>query len=609
MNYPAPGDLIGGKYRITEVIGEGGFGIVYRASTEGTGRAVAIKLQKVRTGARGRTADARFQREMRVVAQLEAAETLTLYDYGQTADGRPFMVTEFVEGEDLADLIARRGSLSEGETLHVLLQVLYSLREAHEAGVLHRDIKPRNIRVYEHQGDPLRVKVLDFGIAKLLDGAAPKVTVTGNIVGTPKYMAPELFLGDALTPRHDIFAAGIVAVEMLMGSDAIAAAGLNPVARRIRLTPADPVSREVRDVINRMVAADPEERFASVGEIIALVRPMRRAYKRLDVVPRPPAEVRDATGLQGSPESSVSSARPARAGLDRRLPAAAATTFFVVALGAVMWGKQNASNDEMRVTPVAASSDSLRVALKANDYELGVDAMHEGDLLQALAHFRKVDDADGADVEHLRSSGFVDTVFRRLARDESALRSALQIYPERVALFTEIGSERVAEGVPAQARRWAGDWHLRRTPVAVWGKDGHSPREVGAVLRRSWRLDRCDDGEVSRMVVEVMVLPSGLVDSVEVVDGDAKSAAGRCVARVLLATKFGPTVKSAYITGTTLRPGEVAPRRKTTQESLVDGGGKVSQEDVAKMLRPPPQPAPRQLVPAGTMVWRVVLWE
>lgn len=194
MNYPAPGDLIGGKYRITEVIGEGGFGIVYRASTEGTGRAVAIKLQKVRTGARGRTADARFQREMRVVAQLEAAETLTLYDYGQTADGRPFMVTEFVEGEDLADLIARRGSLSEGETLHVLLQVLYSLREAHEAGVLHRDIKPRNIRVYEHQGDPLRVKVLDFGIAKLLDGAAPKVTVTGNIVGTPKYMAPELFL-------------------------------------------------------------------------------------------------------------------------------------------------------------------------------------------------------------------------------------------------------------------------------------------------------------------------------------------------------------------------------------------------------------------------------
>ena len=320
MKIPQSGDVLNGRYRIEAVLGEGSFGVVVRATTLATGRRVALKILK--PGERGYepTSEARFMREMRMIAKLQCPNTLTLYDFGRTDAGLLYMVCEYVEGEDLLNLLNRRGKLLEHEALHIVYQVLLSLGEAHGRGLVHRDIKPQNIRIFNYEDDPLRVKVLDFGLARPFENDDARLTGTGRVVGTPRYMSPEQLFGIEVTPATDVYSLGLVACEMLLGRASTKLDDYRIPMRRGQIPAIEGVSDATRALIHRMTEPDADLRYSSAREALADVREIRTQGPRPEppgnedptihpeprpTAPRPPAEspppVRSASTLSESP--------------------------------------------------------------------------------------------------------------------------------------------------------------------------------------------------------------------------------------------------------------------------------------------------------------------
>jgi serine/threonine-protein kinase len=209
------GRIVEGKYRIGSVLGHGGMGVVYRATRVLIGDTVALKLlhndRLQDTGSRDR-----FQREAQAAARLKHENAVTIYDFGVTSGGLVYLVMELVEGESLAEIIRSRGALPLDLCLDIMKQVCAAVAEAHRHNIIHRDLKPDNI-IVRQVGRGTRVKVLDFGIAKLQDPDASRLTQTGTVIGTPHYMSPEQCMGEQLDGRSDIYSIGIVLFEMLTG--------------------------------------------------------------------------------------------------------------------------------------------------------------------------------------------------------------------------------------------------------------------------------------------------------------------------------------------------------------------------------------------------------
>jgi serine/threonine-protein kinase len=218
---PMIGQLIGGRYRITGVLGEGGMGIVYVGEQQmgSTVRKVAIKTLHAHLS-KDPSVMARFHRECGTVAQLEHPNTIKFYDFGSTADGTLYIAMEFVAGHPLSDVI-QHGPLSPERVIKIMRQVCGALDEAHMQGIIHRDLKPENIILTDRAGETDFVKVLDFGIAARTESAdaqkEQKLTQQGMVLGTPPYMSPEQFTGKALDSRSDIYSLGVMAYEMLAG--------------------------------------------------------------------------------------------------------------------------------------------------------------------------------------------------------------------------------------------------------------------------------------------------------------------------------------------------------------------------------------------------------
>jgi serine/threonine-protein kinase len=219
----APASLVGqtlnNRYRVERKIGEGGFGAVFEGKQLATGRPVALKILHPHSVADA-TVVARFRREAEACSQLRNPHTVTIYDFDQTEDGTLYLAMELVRGESLQEIQHRDGVIEATRALCILDQVAEALAEAHDRGIVHRDMKPENIMV-ERRGEADFVKVLDFGIAKILSGegskAIPALTAIGQTVGTLEFMSPEQLRGKALDGRSDIYALGMVAYEMLTG--------------------------------------------------------------------------------------------------------------------------------------------------------------------------------------------------------------------------------------------------------------------------------------------------------------------------------------------------------------------------------------------------------
>jgi eukaryotic-like serine/threonine-protein kinase len=257
-----------GRYHVEDVLGGGGMALVYRARDEELDRPVAIKLLADNLAA-DEAFRKRFLREARLAAQLAHPNVVQVYDSGE-ADGRPYIVMEYVEGETLADVLSRRGRLPPAEAVELALQVCSGLEHAHQAGLVHRDIKPQNLLI---RGDGT-VKIVDFGIARSSRGT--RLTETGSVLGTAAYLAPEQAAGEEVTPAADVYAVGVVLYELLAGRTPHTAESLNQflvlgheqsIPELRELAPEVPAPLE--DVVMRCLARIPEYRPPSAGALAA----------------------------------------------------------------------------------------------------------------------------------------------------------------------------------------------------------------------------------------------------------------------------------------------------------------------------------------------------
>lgn len=286
MHLPRIGDVFHDKYEIRAVLGQGGYALVYYAVQVGAGREVALKvLEPDRHGRYPEQVESRFWREVKVVAKLRDPHAVTLFDFGRSSDGLLFMVFEYIPGEDLETLIERHGALSEAQTIHVMRQVLLCLREAHALGLLHRDIKPDNIRIFERAEDPLAVKVLDFGIATWVDHDRSSITSVGEWIGTPQFMSPEQIYGARLTPASDIYSLGLVAFQMLTGEplvqgDRVSELFKQHASRKVRTLPEEvAVTPRFRELVERMVLHDAEARHQTADDVLAALDALQAPRK------------------------------------------------------------------------------------------------------------------------------------------------------------------------------------------------------------------------------------------------------------------------------------------------------------------------------------------
>lgn len=273
------GRMIGGRFVIASVLGQGAMGEVYKAYQEQVDRMVAIKLFDIRkVDGKGRSSRERFVQEARVLAKLSHPNCVTLYDFGFDEERNfLYIAMEYVGGISLRRAV-RRG-LKVDAVIEIVRQVLLALREAHGLNIVHRDLKPENIMLsYRRTSDEQIVKVLDFGIAKLLHGEQVARTMAGLLFGTPAYMSPEQCRGETdVTPATDIYALGCMAFEMLTGHLPFAAEFPQEMVRLHQEAPVPELRPRIRQklppglegFVYQCMAKAPEDRFDNAAKALA----------------------------------------------------------------------------------------------------------------------------------------------------------------------------------------------------------------------------------------------------------------------------------------------------------------------------------------------------
>jgi eukaryotic-like serine/threonine-protein kinase len=268
-----------GKYRIEGVIGQGGWGVVYRAWHNKLDMSCAIKVIPAGEGAAAEEARQRFEREAQLTSQLRSAHVVRIFDYGETEEGDPYYAMELLEGLSWQELVEGDGRQPAARVLHLATQVCDGLTEAHQQGLIHRDVKPANLFVLPTPEHPDFAKVLDFGIAKALtESAEAQLTQDGTVVGTPTYMAPEQIEGRPADARSDIYALGGALFFMLtggppFGDDAPMAVMHRKLTQDLKspgeLHPELRVPADLDEVVRRCLSRDAADRFTSVPAVKA----------------------------------------------------------------------------------------------------------------------------------------------------------------------------------------------------------------------------------------------------------------------------------------------------------------------------------------------------
>jgi serine/threonine-protein kinase len=273
------GMFVEGRFRVTDILGEGGMGVVFKAMDTDSGREVALKV--LHPTAFSPSNVRRFRREGRAAYALRHPNICEVFGHGTLADGSPYIVMELLSGETLRKRLHSVGPLALGDAVAITLQLLDALSVAHARGVLHRDVKPSNIFLTTPRGQAPVIKLIDFGLAKLLPNwvqlptqseDATAITSTGVIAGTPHYLAPEQLDGSKnLDERADVWATGLVSYEMLAGirafdgenyTELTAAIALRE-PDSIRVFRSDDVPIELERVLARALAKDRQQRYAN----------------------------------------------------------------------------------------------------------------------------------------------------------------------------------------------------------------------------------------------------------------------------------------------------------------------------------------------------------
>ena len=478
------GTLLAQRYRVESVLGTGGMGRVYRARDEALGRPVALKVLHAGMVAQA----ARFEREARTGAALTHPAVVRVLAYGVLEDTRPYLALEFVEGENLAVVLRRDGPMDSRRAVRLLLPVAGALSEAHARGIIHRDLKPENLLLSRNAGMDETLRLLDFGIAglKVVDSEEPveRLTMTGQVFGTPEYMAPEQAMGRATTPATDVWAFGAVLHAFLRGRGPFEGAHIPEILFRVvngapaalpEGTPADMCA-----LVAQCLQKRPEDRPADARTLLQALEalastPLATVALALSPVTAPPV----ATGPSLGPAPRNLRALAPHAG-----PMAAAAAAAVV-LG---FGLGRLGHDTVDRPPVetgAAGSAPGSAALPAptpGAREQALSLLTSGRIAEAVPAVKSLLQAAP---ETAHDAAFVDALLSGFERKEGGpLADAIDgdvVASARDRLLTDAGS-------PDPWLRWRAVNCI--AAASPQGPDAKAARI--AALRQDLRMEDCD---------------------------------------------------------------------------------------------------------------------
>ena len=298
------GQVISGRYKIRELLGEGGMGAVYLAEHTHMRKRVALKLLHAEMKDNQEVLE-RFQREAQAASRIDHPNVAAATDFGATEDGGFFLVLEYVDGTSLRTGISQ-GRMTVVRAVHIARQIASALERAHDAGVVHRDLKPENVMLVRREDDTDFVKVLDFGIAKVegvgRESGKQPLTKLGTLLGTPEYMAPEQALGEMVGPSADLYALGLIFYEMLTGkhpfdaSDRMAVLSMHivaPIPPMNERTPGIDVPAPIEATVKKLLEKEPKNRHDNARALIEALDAACREANISTSTPAPPYSSRE----------------------------------------------------------------------------------------------------------------------------------------------------------------------------------------------------------------------------------------------------------------------------------------------------------------------------
>ena len=402
------GQTVADRYEIVSLMGFGGMGAVYEALQRNMNRHIALKY----IPSHDPVTAARFEREALTVSQLRHPNTVTVFDYGQTDDGFLYLSMELLSGRTLTELIDEQSPLPPERVVHIASQICRSLAEAHEMGIVHRDIKPDNVILIEVDGDPDVTKVLDFGIAKAVSNEDNEtLTGDGRIIGTPRYMSPEQIQSDDIDHRSDIYSLGCMIFEMLCGAPPFEGRNTTalmishaqdpppPFAERLSDQKLEQIPYGLERVVRRAMAKSPHDRPQNTDELRVELEEALDAHQsgrpapNFDTSKTSPGHLDSSADLSNEGNSSIFD------GINPLLPAAIIGAAFVVLLmmGAILFFSGEPDDEAAEEDALAAQMEEVPQPPAAPDEEVELQPPKIVSVSDTI-HLRIESEPSGADV-------------------------------------------------------------------------------------------------------------------------------------------------------------------------------------------------------------------
>jgi serine/threonine-protein kinase len=436
---PLIGATVGGRFKVEELIGQGGMGKVYRARHLALDRLVCLKMLKPAL-LEDPTVVGRFEREAMAASRLNHPNSIQVLDFGRNeADGALYLVMEYVQGKDLRAILRDEWPVPEERLCRIMAQVLAALGEAHAHHVIHRDLKPENIMVEQRRDHPDFVKVLDFGIAKILDSDLPGLTRADVVCGTPQYMAPEQATGGKLDARCDLYAVGIMLYQMATSQLPFdGESSMDVLTRQVheapvpprKRQPGAPISERMESLILHVLSKDPARRPQSAEEFRQLLLAVPHGNDAAGRAERATHDPRPAVATQarGSSQPAKTRAKTAEGAQKRLLPSSAiagAAAVVLLAGLALRWQRSNPDRPKLGMSAVGVpgsrdAAHARKLVRSAAEREAASDHGAARDLLlQAI-------EADPENAEaHYRLGGLMRGSQPERARQEYAAAKRL----------------------------------------------------------------------------------------------------------------------------------------------------------------------------------------
>jgi serine/threonine-protein kinase len=325
---PLISQLVADRYRVIRKLGEGGMGSVYLAEHVVIEKKLVLKVLAPEL-ARRQDLVARFLQEARSASRIGHENVIDISDFGQSADGYVYIAMEYLEGKDLGEVVRAEGALAWPRVRDIVMQICRALRAAHDKNIVHRDMKPENIVLIHREGRPEFVKILDFGIAKImgLDPNGPRLTRTGTVFGTPEYMAPEQAEGKEADYRADVYAVGCIAYHLMTGrTPFIADNFMAMLTKHMTEDPVPPsvcrpdlaISPEMDALVGKALEKDRGKRYQNMAEFLEAVSTCRGPDKAAGEIPAA-GYTREMGGAHA--KAALKLAEPAECGSDTDLVA------------------------------------------------------------------------------------------------------------------------------------------------------------------------------------------------------------------------------------------------------------------------------------------------